>query len=260
MVVQLHPICRPPFLVRSPREHCFGFFNIFEYLQHLCPEMFATRITQLPKISVSSVRRLDLLGMRMEEDELPQPRSDASTWIAWPYDGTIQDLKIHIAMTEALTMDYGTQWKCRGKGIPLRCCQLLQNPYLYSDALQRMLRETREKSAKHIQCSTMMSTLNSPQCFTFGSVCLSSNLHPPICVQYPVLSSAKLVSGTTFWRAVLQSLHIATCWIEPIVSFHYGIILQNVLGWTSFLGTCMSSPAAPVFQLLLLITSLVSKW
>ena len=79
MVVQLHPICRPPFLVRSPREHCFGFFNIFEYLQHLCPEMFATRITQLPKISVSSVRRLDLLGMRMEEDELPQPRSDAST-------------------------------------------------------------------------------------------------------------------------------------------------------------------------------------
>lgn len=112
----------------------------------------------------------------------------------------------------------------------------------------------RDKAAKHI---ILLLSNAAPWCqlwillsiSPFGIVCLSSNLHSPICVQYPVLSSAKLVSWMTFWRAVLQSLHIATCNVSsgslpvelnllyPIVSLHSAwfckkcFMMEVVLGY-----------------------------
>lgn len=95
MLVQLLPTCRPH---RSLFCSSGTLFWILQYFQHIychstiSPEMFATRI--YPNHTVCSMCRLDILGTHMEEDESPDPRSDASTWIAWQYDGTIQDLNV----------------------------------------------------------------------------------------------------------------------------------------------------------------------
>ena len=80
MVVHLHLTCRPPSLLGHLGNTVLNFSIFSAYLychSTIYSEMFATRI--YPNHTVSSMCRLDFLGTHMEEDESPDPRSDAST-------------------------------------------------------------------------------------------------------------------------------------------------------------------------------------
>lgn len=117
-------------------------FWIFQHFQHVMYLLsYLPGDVCYPNHTVSSMCRLDILGTHMEEDESPHPRSDASTWRAWEYDGTIQYLKIHIGMTDALIMDYrsalnGSAQEKEYSCAAASCSKILTCTYLYFDALQ----------------------------------------------------------------------------------------------------------------------------